>query len=359
VPAARGALPPELEEVFMAIVGGLDIHRKQITFNYLDTVTGEVRRGQVCPADRAHLRAWLARFDGRGDVAFALEGCTGWRYVAEELAAARITPHVAEPADTAAARGRRRHAKTDQADCRHLRDLLAEGRLPQCWVPPPHVLDCRALLETYHDLRAEHTAWVQRLHAVFFHHGAPRMDHTRDGVDPAALAAAAAAHLPHAAQLQVATALAVIEILETRMGVLRRHITRAAYHLAGARQLQSRLYGVGPFTALALTCWLGGADRFSSSRKAVRFTGLDITVYSSDTKRSPGHLSRQGPAVLRWLLYEAGKTHARASAPDHAYYAAVQARADGKQAALSEARKIVRQACHILAGLGDDALTTA
>ena len=44
----------------MPIVGGLDIHRKQITFDYLDTVTGEVRRGQIAPADRAHLRAWLA-----------------------------------------------------------------------------------------------------------------------------------------------------------------------------------------------------------------------------------------------------------------------------------------------------------
>ena len=60
----------------MSIVGGLDIHRKQITFDYLDTVTGQVRRGQVAPADRAHLRAWLARFAGREDVAFAVEGCT-------------------------------------------------------------------------------------------------------------------------------------------------------------------------------------------------------------------------------------------------------------------------------------------
>ena len=31
----------------MPIVGGLDIHRKQITFDYLDTVTGQVCRGQV------------------------------------------------------------------------------------------------------------------------------------------------------------------------------------------------------------------------------------------------------------------------------------------------------------------------
>ena len=48
--------PPELEEVPMPIVGGLDIHRKQITFDYLDTATGVVQRGQVRPADRLHLR---------------------------------------------------------------------------------------------------------------------------------------------------------------------------------------------------------------------------------------------------------------------------------------------------------------
>jgi transposase len=67
--------------------------------------------------------------------------------------------------------------------------------------------------------------------------------------------------------------------------------------------------------------------------------------------------------VLRWAVYEAGKTHARspapAPAPDHAYYAQVKDRCGGKRAALSEARKILRQACHILAELGDDAFAAA
>ena len=139
----------------MPIVGGLDIHRKQITFDYLDTGTGQVRRGQISPADRVHLRAWLARFAGLEDVAFALEACTGWRYIAEELAAAGIAVHLAELVDTAFARGRKRHAKTDKTDSRHLRMLLAEGRLPECWIPPGHILECRALLELYNDLRAE------------------------------------------------------------------------------------------------------------------------------------------------------------------------------------------------------------
>jgi transposase len=345
----------------MPIVGGLDIHRKQLTFDYLDTVTGEVYRGQIAPADRAHLRAWLARFAGLDDVGFALEGCTGWRYVTEELTAAGCAAHLGEPADTAAARGRKRHAKTDKTDARHLRQLLAEGRLPECWIPPPQILECRALLETYHDLRRERTAWAQRIHAVFFHQGAPRLAEgalrTDQGI--AALRAAAACHLSPAGQLQVTTALDMLTALDARLHVLRHQLLHAARQLTGARVLAARLYGAGPFAALAMTCWLAGAGRFSSARKAVRFAGLDITVHSSDNKRIPGRLSRQGPPVLRWALYEAGKTHARASAPDHAYYAQVKDRKNGKRAALSEARKIVRQACHILTELGDDALTAA
>ena len=313
--------------------------------------------GQVAPADRAHLRAWLeGRFADPAQVVFAAEACTGWRYVIEELRAAGIAARLAEPADTAAARGRKRRAKTDRADARLQRDLLAQGRLPQCWIPPAQVLECRALLELYHDLRTEHTAWIQRVHAVLFHQGAPVFHDLSRAEAPAELAALARGHLSPAGQIQAAACLRMLAALETELDATRRQLLAAARRLRGAKVLAESLYGVGPVTALALTCWLGGACRFTSARQAVRFAGLDITVYSSDGKRSPGHLSRQGPPVLRWAAYEAGKTHARAAAPDHGYYAAVKDRKDGKRAALSEARKIIRRACHILSELGDDAL---
>jgi transposase len=196
---------------------------------------------------------------------------------------------------------------------------------------------------------------------VFFCQGAPRLGEgaRRTEAALAALRQAAACHLSPAGQLQVATGLDMLAAVEARMDMLRQQLLHAARHLAGAKALADRLYGVGPLAGLAMTCWLGGAGRFSSSRKAVRFAGLDVTVYSSDGKRSPGHLSRQGPEILRWVVYEAGKTHARASAPGYDYYTRVRDRTDGKIAALSQARKIVRQACHILAELGDDALTAA
>ena len=158
----------------MTIVGGFDVHRAQITFDYVDTDTGELSTGQVRPATRAVLRKWLVqRFDGRADVAFAVEGCTGWRFVVEELLRAGVEPHLAEPADTATARGRKKRAKTDRADARLLRELLCSDRLPESWIPPAHVLEVRTLGRLYVALMDQRRAWQQRIHAQLFHQGVP------------------------------------------------------------------------------------------------------------------------------------------------------------------------------------------
>ncbi|HZD67524.1 MAG TPA: hypothetical protein VFA45_00950 [Actinomycetes bacterium] len=64
----------------MAIIGGLDVHRSQITYDWIDT---DKRAG--------------------------------------------IEAHLAEPADTSAARGPKRRAKTDQLDV--IADRFEKGRL--------------------------------------------------------------------------------------------------------------------------------------------------------------------------------------------------------------------------------------
>jgi len=163
----------ELEEVPMSIVGGLDIHRKQLTFDWVDEQNQKWERGRITPADREHPADWLTRFDPAlsGPVAFAMEGCTGWRYIAEEMDKAGVTAHLAEPAETSALRGPKRRAKTDKADAKLLRELLAAGRLPECYIPPGQVLEWRARLELYQDLRTQHTGWAQRIQAVCFHQG--------------------------------------------------------------------------------------------------------------------------------------------------------------------------------------------
>jgi transposase len=209
-----------------------------------------------------------------------------------------------------------------------MRDLLLKADLPECWIPPAIVLDCRAILELYRDLREQHEGWIQRIRAVLFHHGCPDLGPAEltTATGRARLEQAATAHLTGTARYQVAAALRMIDHLEAELEPLYRQIRQIARRMRGPRVLREQLFGVGPVTALALTCWLGGSSRGFSSRGAVRFTGLDITVHSTDGKRAAGHLSRQGPPVLRWALSEAGKCSSQQRAPDHAYYS-IRARA--------------------------------
>src|SRR5437763_14396575 len=124
----------------MTIVMGLDQHRAQITAEWVDTVTGEVCRSRVAPAHRESVRRFLARFEDH-ELEVALEATTGWRFVVEELQRAGASVDLAEPAETAARRGRKKRAKTDRADARRLRELEMVGRLPGALVARAHTPD--------------------------------------------------------------------------------------------------------------------------------------------------------------------------------------------------------------------------
>ena len=338
----------------MAIVGAFDIHRSQLTFEYLDDRTGELSRGRVAPADREHLREFLARFRRYRNVDFAMEGCTGWRYVAEELAGVGATAHVAEPADAAALRGKKRRAKTDRTDAAHLRDLLVSGRLPESWIPPECVLEARAKVRLYKDLSEERTRWNQRVHASLFHLGVPVI--AGGLATGAGREAISRADLPPAVAQAVRVGMEAIDQRGAQINGLRSELVGIARSQPAARALHEQLFGVGPLISVFIWAEMGDTRRFRSSADKLRHAGLDITVYSSDDHRAPGHLARQGPAALRWALYEAAKSAARAASPDHAYYASVRARQGAHRATLSVARKLARRSHHILRGLGDDVL---
>jgi hypothetical protein len=109
---------------------------------------------------------------------------------------------------------------------------------------------------------------------------------------------------------------------------------------------------VGPVGLVAVA-------RCCLSREAVRYAGLDITVHQSDTRRAPGHLSRQGPSALRWALFEAAQCARRPGSPDHEYYRQAAARLGGNRARLAVARKLLKRSFHTLRELGEEALAPA
>jgi len=338
----------------MTIVMGLDQHRAQITAEWIDTETGELSRSRVAPAHREGVRRFLARFAGQ-ELEVALEATTGWRFVVEELRAVGARVHLAEPTETAARRGRKKRPKTDRADARLLRELLMVGRLPESWIPPDHLLDLRALVRLRHTLVNERGEWQQRIQAVLYHHGVP---HRRELLTRENRAWVEELPLPAAAREQVSVALAMIDAVGVQLKPLTDELRAYARRQAGCRALMAH-YGIGELTAVVVLAELGDARRFSSSRDAVRYAGIDITVYQSDQRRTPGHLSRQGPPALRWALYEAAQTARRTGSPDHDYYLQAAARLGGNRACLAVMRKLLKRSYHTLRELGEEALQPA
>jgi transposase len=338
----------------MAIVMGLDQHRAQITADWVDTETGEVSRRRISPAHRAGVRRFCEEFRGQ-ELEVALEATTGWRFVAEEFRRVGAVVHLAEPAETAARRGNKKRAKSDRADARHVRELLMIDRLPESWIPSDHILDLRARVRLRHTLSHQRGEWQQRIQAVLYHHGCPQRSNLMTSEGRGWLAAQP---LPSAAREQLTVALSVIDALDAQLTPLDRELRAFARRQAGCKTLMGQ-FGIGELTAVTILAELGDARRFSSSRDAVRFAGLDITVHQSDQRRAAGHLSRQGPPALRWALFEASMCAARSCSPDYEYYSQAAERLGSNRARLSVARKLLKRSYHLLRELGEEALAPA
>jgi transposase len=338
----------------VTIVMGLDQHRAQITAEWVDTSTGELSRSRIAPAHRAGVRRFVDRFRGQ-ELEVAVEATTGWRFVVEELRRVGAVVHLAEPAETSARRGNKKRAKNDRADARHLRELLMAARLPESWIPPDHILDLRARVRLRHTLSAQRGEWQQRIQAVLYHHGCPQRRDLMTGEGRSWLAAQP---LLGCAREQVTVALAMIDAVDLQLAPVDKELRAFARRQPGCRALMGH-YGIGELTAVTILAELGDVGRFSSSREAVRYAGLDITVHQSDQRRAPGHLSRQGPPALRWALFEAAQSAARASSPDRDYYAQAAERLGANRACLSVARKLLKRSYHTLRELGGEALQPA
>jgi transposase len=155
--------------------------------------------------------------------------------------------------------------------------------------------------------------------------------------------------LPAISREIVAGCLAVIDglapVIDRLDGELRLHAK------ADPRvKMLTTLPGVGQFTALVMLAEIGDITRFGSARKLASRAGLTPTVRGSDRTVRHGHISRQGPAWLRWVMNQAAQT-ARRSPVFAASYAAIAKRRGKKIATIAIARKLLTRACHLLAGM--------
>jgi transposase len=99
--------------------------------------------------------------------------------------------------------------------------------------------------------------------------------------------------------------------------------------------------GVGALTALATVLILGPVGRFPTSKHVVSYIGLAPSVDASADKYRLGHVTKQGNALLRFVLGQAGHVAVRSDADLKRLYCAVLYRHGRAKAKVAVARKLL------------------
>jgi len=99
--------------------------------------------------------------------------------------------------------------------------------------------------------------------------------------------------------------------------------------------------GVGPLTALTTVLVLGPLPRFPDSKHVVSYIGLAPAINASADKHHLGKITKQGNALLRWVLGQAAPLAARADEDLRRHYFAVLHRRGRPKAKVALARKLL------------------
>ena len=102
-----------------------------------------------------------------------------------------------------------------------------------------------------------------------------------------------------------------------------RRIEHELNHQAGRSPAVARLRsipGVGARTAEAVAAFIDDPHRFRDARAVGRYFGLVPGQDQSGDRNRPGHITREGPAVVRQLLAEATWQALRRSPTVRAYF---------------------------------------
>jgi transposase len=237
--------------------------------------------------------------------------------------------------------------KNDKVDAATLAQLLRADLLPEAWIAPADVRQLRALLRHRAQLVRLRTLLRNRIHAILADHGHGRPAGCWSGPGRTWLASL---ELPAVSREVIGDGLALTDALQQPIDRLDAEVRQRAKADPRVKVL-TQLPGGGPFTALVLLAEIGDISRFGSARKLASWAGLTPTVRGSDRTVRHGHISKQGPTWVRWVLCEAAQTAKRH--PDFAPgYEGIARRRGKKIATTAVARKLLTRTCHLLTDAG-------
>jgi len=279
---------------------GMDVHYKSTTVCFFDPNAkgGQQHRWQQCATTAKDLTAVLSPLGGDCRVAYEVSTQAQW-------VAAIVRPLAAEVQVANPSRipwlfrdGR----KNDRMDAKKLATLLYLNQLPTVHLPSADVSAWRALINHRRTLVCRRTMVKNQIRSLLRTFGMKcpyRSCWTVKGI-----VWLRSVTFDDARNLMRNLLLKEMGQLNDQLREVERQLDAIARSQPNVALLRT-IPGIGPRSGEAIVAFADRIDRFRNRKQFACYFGMTPTQDASAGRDHRGHISKQGPSVVRWVLVEA------------------------------------------------------
>jgi len=311
---------------------GCDYHPSVQQIACMETETGQLRELRL--AHCAEAEAFYRELKGSGvGVRVGMEATGHARWFERLLSELKFELWVGDPAEIRAKRVRKQ--RNDRMDAAHILKLMLEDNFPRIWMPSSENRDLRQLVLHRHRMVGMRTRVMNQLQAIAMNEGVRRKRALWSQKGRTQLESLS---LPPWTTRRRQELLHFVDEFDPTIDELSEAIKEEAERWPEVQRLMTHP-GVGPITALAFVLVLGTPDRFHCGKQVGSYLGLIPCEESSADRWRLGHISKQGNAVLRYLLGQAALSAAHCDEQWRHQYAHLAMRRNRSIAKVAMARK--------------------
>ena len=235
--------------------------------------------------------------------------------------------------------------KTDPHDSRLLADLLRLNYLPKSYVPTEEIEDLRKLLRHRKSLGEKRTMTKNQIHAILQRNGIKHGFTDLFGRD--GIRFLKKQNLPALEEIVLQGCIREIGFVSYEIDIIDMRLAEIAEPYEQAHLLMS-IPGVDYYSALVILSEIGDIHRFPDAKKLVGYAGLAPRVYQSGKTKHHGHISKDGPSILRWVLTLSAHGVIKKPGKLRRFYLRLSKRIGKSKAIVATARKLLIIIYHML-----------
>lgn len=274
---------------------GIDAHKD------MDCVLKTDEKGEVVGKEKIEhsMQSWdkLFRAVPKEDTKIAIEAGTYGIPLYKHLKKQGFEMHMAHPKEFRRRIGSKK--KTDWEDCIALVQLLRVGLLPESYVPDDEIEQIRILTRCRVSLGQKRTMIKNQIHALLGIQGMTHKFSDLFGISGKKFLQKL--RLPTITRLVLESHLREIGMIEEEIKLIETKIAKVGKKDKKAKLLMS-IPGVDFYSAVTILSEIGDIKRFPDYKKLVAYAGLAPRIYESNKTKRHGHITKEGPGILRWML---------------------------------------------------------